>query len=651
MATSLLGGGGKLVKPDLLERWTRENALDLYGIQHWGMGYFDISETGEVSVRPGGQAGQATINLLDLITGLKARGLTMPVLLRFADILSSRIERLYKNFNSAIHECGYQNQYRGVYPIKVNQQKQVVAEIVEFGRPHHHGLEAGSKAELMAAIAYMEDPEALIVCNGYKDEEFIDLALYALKMGLQAILVIEIPDELGLILNRAAQLGIKPRLGVRLKLASRAGGHWDGSGGDRSMFGLNTAQLIDVIDRLRQENMLDCLQMLHFHLGSQVSNIRNIRSALREACRFYVEMAREGAAMGIINIGGGLAVDYDGSHTNFASSRNYTEQEYASDVVDTIMGAANEAGLPHPLIVSESGRATVAYHSLLVFNIFNVSRFEPHANCQTDKIPENYHRIINNLLEVRQMLSSKNTQECYHDAVDYRDEVRSLFQLGTISLRERACAENIFWDIICRIADANRERKYVPEELRGLEVAIADLYYANFSVFQSLPDSWAIEQIFPIMPIHRLLERPTRQATIADITCDSDGKIDHFVDLHDVKPTLPLHELRGEDYYLGVFLVGAYQETLGDLHNLLGDTNVLHVRIGKDGQVEYAHEIAGDTVADVLSYVEYDPREMINRVRETAEQAVRDGRISAVERREIMSAYEIGMRGYTYFET
>jgi arginine decarboxylase len=355
--------------------------------------------------------------------------------------------------------------------------------------------------------------------------------------------------------------------------------------------------------------------------------------------------------MGLINIGGGLAVDYDGSHTNFASSRNYTEQEYAADVVETIMTSVTEAGLPHPMIVSESGRATVAYHSLLVFNILDMSRFEPPPNSGPEKAPEKCHKMINSLIEVRNALSTKNLQECYHDAVDYRDEIRDLFQIGAISLRERSFAENVFWDIICRIAAENRAHKYVPEELQGLEVAIADLYYANFSVFQSLPDSWAIDQLFPVMPIHRLREMPARQATIADITCDSDGKIDRFIDLHDVKATLPLHALNGQDYYLGVFLVGAYQETLGDLHNLLGDTNVLHVRIGKDGQVEYAHEIAGDTVADVLTYVEYDPREMVNRVRATAEQAVRDGRITAVERREIMSAYENGMRGYTYFET
>jgi len=639
----------KKMKPEALVRWTIENAADIYGIRNWGAGYFDISEKGEVIVRPGGNGSPVAVSIMDLISGLKARGHTMPVLLRFADILSSRIIQLNECFNNAIRDYHYKGVYRSVYPIKVNQQKQVVSEIVEFGRPFHHGLEAGSKAELLSAIAFTEDPEALIICNGYKDNEFIDLALKALKMGQQIILVIERQEELQHILDRAAEKGIKPRLGVRVKLASRIGGHWDGSGGDRSMFGINAAQVIEIIDLLRNANMLDCLQMLHFHLGSQICNIRKIRSALREACRVYAAMVSEGAAMGMLNIGGGLAVDYDGSHTNFASSRNYTDQEYAADVVEAIMNVTNEADIPHPTIISESGRALVAYHSVLVFNVLGSSRFEPPEN--TDNIPEKYNNMLNNLLDVRNSLSTKNLQECYHDAVYYRDEIRSLFEHGNLSLRERAFAENMFWDIICKIAARSKERKgkYIPEELQGIETAIADLYYCNFSVFQSLPDAWAIDQLFPVMPIHRLNEMPIRQATLADITCDSDGKIDRFIDLHDVKATLPVHELHSDDYYLGVFLVGAYQETLGDLHNLMGDTNVLHVRIGKDGLIEYSHEIAGDTVSDVLSYVEYDPREMIDKVRTIAEQAVRDNRITPEERREFMSAYENGMRGYTYF--
>lgn len=637
------------MKPEALVRWTRENAVDLYGIRNWGLGFFDISESGEVVVKPHGPGDETSISIMELINGLKARGLNVPVLLRFADVLASRVNELYACFNKAIQEYGYKGKYRGVYPIKVNQQKEVVAEIVEFGRQYHHGLEAGSKAELLAAIAYIADPEALIVCNGYKDSEFIDLALYALKMGLQTILVIEMPDELTTIMERAALMGIKPKLGVRVKLASRAGGRWDGSGGDRSMFGVNASQIISIIDQLRNAGMLDCLQMLHYHLGSQIPNIRNIRSALMEACRFYVEMIREGAAMGMINIGGGLAVDYDGSHTNFASSRNYTELEYAADVVEVIMNTLNDSGVPHPMIVSESGRATVAHHSVLVFNILNASRVEP------ERIPEEIlqeeNPMLKNLIDVRNTLSSKNLQECYHDAVYYRDEIRSLFLHGNLTLRERSVAESLFWDITCRISAATKDHKYVPDELQGLEEALADLYYGNFSVFQSLPDSWAIDHLFPIMPLHRLCEMPTRQATIADITCDSDGKIDRFIDLHDVKHTLPLHELKADDYYIGVFLVGAYQETLGDLHNLLGDTNVLHVRAGANGQVEYLVEIAGDSVADVLSVVEYDPGETISRLRNTAERAVQEKRITADERRVILSAFEAGLRGYTYFES
>ena len=637
------------MKPEAMVRWTRDNAADLYGVRNWGQGYFDISERGELEVRPHGNGSKEAISLMDVLSGLKQRGQSLPVLLRFADILASRIDHMYEVFNTAIRELGYQGVYRGVYPIKVNQQKQVVAEIMEFGQKHHHGLEAGSKAELMAAIAYVDDPESLVVCNGYKDEEFIDLALYARKIGIQTVLVIEMSNELPIILARAARMGVRPCLGVRVKLSSRAGGHWDGSGGDRSMFGVHPQQVIDIIDKLAAENMLDCLQMLHYHLGSQVANIRNIRGALREACRYYVAMAREGAAMGMINIGGGLAVDYDGSHTNFASSRNYTDAEYATDVVEEIMTMTREAGLPPPTIVNESGRATVAYHSVLIFNVLDVSRFEPES--VAEKLPDEHHKSLQTLMDIRNTLSTKNLQEFYHDAVDCREEIRGLFQLGQITLRERAIGENLFWDIMCRIAAESHEGKYIPEELAGLENTLADLYYCNFSVFQSLPDSWAIDQLFPVMPIHRLMERPTRQAILSDITCDSDGKIDKFIDLHDVKHTLPVHELNSDDYYLGVFLVGAYQETLGDLHNLMGDTNVLHIRIGKDGQFEFANEIAGDTVADVLSVVEYDPRDMLCRIRATAERAVREGRITPTERREIMDAYETGMRGYTYFET
>ncbi|MBU1693802.1 MAG: biosynthetic arginine decarboxylase [Verrucomicrobia bacterium] len=637
------------MKPDTLTRWTPEDSAELYGIRNWGAGYFDVADNGDVIVRPRGKGGEVSISLMEIVSGLKARGLGMPVLVRFGDILASRVAQINASFAKVMADAGYGAGYRGVYPIKVNQQQQVVEDIVAFGRPFHHGLEAGSKAELIAALAYMSDPEAFIVCNGYKDEEFVELALHALKMGLQTIIVLEMANELPLVMERARAIGVRPRLGVRVKLATRGGGHWTDSGGDRSTFGLTASQIIDMVDWLRAENALDCLHMLHYHIGSQIPNIRSIRAAASEACRFYVDLVKEGARMGVLNVGGGLAVDYDGSHTNFPSSSNYAMDEYAADIVEVVMKACNAAQVGHPLLVSESGRATVAHHSVLLFNVLDATQFESHG--LPESLPADVPEPLRQLMDVSASLTSKNVQECYHDAVYYRDETRALHEVGSISLRHRALAERIFWSIITRIAVEIQGRKYVPDELSGLEMAIADVYYGNFSVFQSLPDVWAIDQLFPVMPVHRLKEAPTRQATISDITCDCDGKIDRFIDLHDVRQTLPVHELDDSgEYYMGVFLVGAYQETLGDLHNLLGDTNVVNLRIGEEGAVEYAHEISGDTVADVLSYVEYNPQEMLDRMRKTAEQAVRSGRITVEDRRQLMQAYETGLRGYTYFE-
>ncbi len=636
------------MKTDSLTRWTSSDTAELYGVRNWGGGYFDVSERGDLIVRPKGKGSSEQIGMTQIIADLKARGIAMPVLLRFGDILSSRIAAINLSFQKAIEESGYKSVFRGVFPIKVNQQQQVLEDIVAYGRQFHHGLEAGSKPELIAALAHSQDRESLIVCNGYKDEEFIDLALYALKMGLQTILVIEMPSELPLILERAQRMKVKPRIGVRAKLATRGGGHWNESGGDRSQFGLNAAQIIDLVDQLRAANQLDCLEMLHYHLGSQIPNIRSVQAGIVEAGRMYVDLVREGARMGMLNVGGGLAVDYDGSHSNFASSANYTIDEYAADIVEGIMQRTDEAGIPHPILVSESGRATVAHHAVLLFDIFDIGRFE--SERPSEPLPATAHEHLHRLVEVGDALTAKNAQECYHDAVFYRDEIRSLFNQGAVSLRDRAMAERLFWSIINRVAEEMRGRKYVPDELEDLETAIADVYFGNFSVFQSLPDSWAIEQLFPIMPVNRLDEAPTRQAVLADITCDCDGKIDRFIDLHDVKRTLPLHDINGRDYYLGVFLVGAYQETLGDLHNLFGDTNVVSVKLGEGGAVEFAEEIAGDTVADVLSYVEYDVQDLVEQMRRTAEQAVRAGKITPEERREIMMAYENGLRGYTYFE-
>lgn len=586
---------------------------------------------------------------MDIVSGLKERGMDMPVLLRFSDLLDSRITAINESFRKAIKESGYKGEFRGVYPIKVNQQQQVIEEVTGFGARYHHGLEAGSKAELIAALAYMHDPEAFIVCNGYKDEEFIDLALYGLKMGLKPVLVVEMPGELGLILERAEKMNVQPLIGVRVRLSSRAGGHWTDSGGDRSMFGLNPSQIIDIVDTLKEKDMLGSLQLLHYHLGSQLPNIRDIRNGISEACRFYIDLVKEGAPMGILDIGGGLAVDYDGSNTNFGSSCNYSINEYCADIVEVIISCLDGTDIPHPTIISESGRATVAYYSVLLFNILDVSKFHSHG--LPDKLEKNDSEFLHNLMEVHTSISAKNVQECFHDAIYYRDEVRSRFMHGTISLRERALAEQMFWSILGKIAKEVKGRKYIPDELQNLDDALADVYYGNFSVFQSLPDAWAIEQLFPIMPIHRLSEAPDKLGILADITCDCDGKIDRFIDLHDVRKSLPLHTFsENEDYILGAFLVGAYQETLGDLHNLMGDTNVVSVRFNKGGDIDFTREIVGDTVADVLSYVEYEPKEMIDRVRKLAEKSVRDRRINPAQRREILEAYQAGMRGYTYYE-
>ena len=631
-----------------IERWTARDAAELYGTDEWSAGYFGVTDSGHVVARLPNNGTICEVSLVDIVRGLRDRGTDTPVLLRFGDILESRISTINEVFRRAMREAGYGGDYRGVYPIKVNQQQQVIEQITAVGCRYHHGLEVGSKAELAAALAYVEDPEALIVCNGYKDSEFVQLGCYAQKMGLNICFVIEMASELTTILEAAAGTGVEPCLGFRIKLASRAGGHWSESGGDLSFFGLTPAEVIEAVDTLRDRGELQCLRALHYHLGSQVPSIRNIRAGVQEATRFYAGLVQEGAPMGILNIGGGLAVDYDGSHTNFPSSCNYTIGEYCADVVEAVMSVADEAGIPHPTIVSESGRATVAFHSVLVFDVLDAAPGD--VTGAVPELTDRAHELLQSLAEVSGALTSKNIQECFHDATYYRDEIRSLFVHGRMSLRERALADRLFWSILSRIARAAKTAPYVPDELQALESVMADVYYGNFSVFQSLPDSWAIGQLFPIMPIHRLGERPTRNAVLSDITCDSDGKIDRFVDLHDVKRTLPLHELNGEPYFLGVFLVGAYQETLGDLHNLLGDPNVVGVHVGEDGQMELSHELLGDSVADVLSYVEYDPRDLAARFRRTAERAVRRGSISAPERRAIIEAYEAGLRGYTYFE-
>lgn len=634
---------------DFLERWTVEKSSELYRVAEWSGGYFRVDENGDMVVRPSSRGVDHGVSIPAIVEGLKDRGLDMPVLLRIENILDSQIAELNETFIAAMNSLGFQGGFMGAYPIKVNQQKQVIDAVVRYGAPYHHGLEAGSKAELIAAMGMMLDKDAPLICNGYKDEEFVDLAIHAVKLGFKCILVVEMPSELPLIIERSRVLGATPVLGVRIKLSAQGGGHWAESGGERSIFGLNTTQLINAVDLLKEEGLLDCLQMVHYHLGSQISNIREIRTAVGEACHVYAGLVKEGAAMQYLDLGGGLAVDYDGSQSNFLSSRNYSLKEYCTDIIEAVMTTLDEQEIAHPTVITETGRALVAYYSVLLFNVLEKTVFEPES--LPEELPEDCPVHLANMLDSLGNLTIRNLQETLNDAIYYREEVRQLFNRGQISLRERSLAENLFWTILNRILKTGRELKNPPAELSEIERLLADIYYCNFSVFQSLPDSWAIDQLFPVMPIHRLNEEPTRNGVIADITCDCDGKIDSFVDRFGAKRFLPLHELKeAEEYYLGVFLVGAYQETLGDLHNLLGDTNVVTVSLHQDGSYDFSGELEGDTVGDVLSYVEYDPKRLLMKFRKIAETAVKEGRISPFERKKVMQAYEAGLRGYTYFE-
>lgn len=628
--------------------WNIDDARELYGVNRWGNGYYDINEDGDAVVLLRDGENSVPVSLQKIIEGLAERGSAMPQLLRFRDLLDRRIEHLNESFISAIKESNYNGCYRGVYPIKVNQQQQVIEEISDFGKKYNYGLEAGSKPELIAALAYMHDPNAYLICNGYKDDEFIDLALRAVQMGLRVILVLEMPSELPAIIARSKALGIRPELGIRFRLSTKSEGHWAESGGDRSVFGLNSPQLIDAVDLLREEGFLDCLKLFHYHQGSQLPNIRAIREAATEAVRVFVSLAQEGAPMEILDMGGGLAVDYDGSHSNFASSCNYTLNEYASNLIEVVKHHCDEAEIPHPTLVTESGRAIVAYYSVLVFNILDVTRFS-HPEEPPAPLAE-AHDMTHNLWEIRNRINVNTLQECFNDALFYRDQVRDLFRHGVIDLRQRSAAEKIYWHVCTRISELAQELEHIPDDLQTLQSNLIDFYYANFSVFQSLPDSWAIQQLFPIMPIHKLDTEPTHRAILADITCDCDGKIDRFIDREDISTFLRVHDRQpGEEYNIAAFLVGAYQETLGDLHNLLGDPHVVSVGI-EDGELTYTHEVEGDTVAEVLSYVEYEPKDLERRFRSFAEKAVRKGTITAAERKEIMESYRAGLSGYTYYE-
>lgn len=631
-----------------MQLWSVQDSKDLYNVSKWGLEFFDINAKGHVTIHPRGPSGSG-IDMQDLVLELQRRGIQLPILIRFSDILRSRIEQLNEAFNSAIATYGYQGRYAGVYPIKVNQQRHVVEEILSYGAKYNYGLEAGSKSELMVTIAMVESADRLIVCNGYKDAEYLEMVCLATKMGKSIIPVIEKLSDVQMIISEARKVGVRPMIGVRAKLSSRGSGKWQESGGERSKFGLSITEILKAVDLLEQAGMLDCLQLLHFHLGSQITNIRSIREAVGEAARLYTELHKLGAPLRFLDVGGGLAVDYDGSQTNFVSSSNYSLQEYANDVVSATMDICDKAEIPHPTIVSESGRAITAHHSVIVVDVLGVHVFgDGDVPREIDpEAPDPIHALHEAYLNV----TAKNYQEVYHDVLHDRDEAISLFNLGFLDLRTRALAENIAHATIQKVLRISSDQSYIPEELEGLQKALADTYYCNFSMFQSVPDFWMVSQLFPVMPIHRLREEPTRRAVLCDITCDSDGKLDKFIDLHDVKDTLELHPLNDADYHLAVFMVGAYQEILGDMHNLFGDTNAVHVRLREeDAGYEIDHVVMGDEVHEVLSYVQWQADDLISRMRRHAEIAVRAGRMTFEESAKLMRSYSEGLQGYTYLE-
>jgi len=617
-------------------RWTVTDSEDLYSIKLWGRGLFRVNEKGNVALR----AGDRELDLRSLVDDLEDRGIEMPVLLRLGDVLKARIESLVGAFEEAIRSNEYQGRYRGVYPIKVNQDRHLVEDVVRFSRPHHLGLECGSKPELLVVLALQDDPEAIIICNGYKDDAFLELALLSRKLGRNTIIVLEQPDELDRVLRIADKIGVEPALGVRAKLSSRGKGRWEGSSGDRAKFGLSVREIVKVVDTLRAADRLGALRLLHFHIGSQVSHIRNFKNAFKEAGRIYTELARLGAPMGYMDVGGGLGVDYDGSRTDFSSSMNYDLTEYTWVVVSAIQEACDAAEIPHPDIVTECGRAMVAHSSMLVVPVLGVNRVEP----------EEFEADFDSVAELKRILTDitrKHLQEPYHDAIEIKDETLSRFNLGLATIEERAAVDAWFWRVCRKLIELGG--KDLPEELADLPSMMADTYYCNFSVFQSAPDSWAIDQLFPIMPLQRLNEEPKRRAVLVDLTCDSDGKIDSFIDLRDVKKVLEVHEPAGEPYYLGIFLLGAYQEILGDLHNLFGDTNAVHVDIA-DNEKGYRLRavLEGDTIEEALNYVHYDKKLLVDAFRHAIEAACDDGHLSIKDGRRLLKQYRETMDSYTY---
>lgn len=642
-------------KPAAGVSWSVEDSADLYNVAAWSKGYFAINDAGHVVVRPNAEPGRE-IDLHEVVQGLSERDLRTPVVVRFSGILAHRLRHLHDAFAQAIAENDYRNRYAAVFPIKVNQQRLVVEEVFRYGAEFGFGLEVGSKPELLAVMAMSEaSPDRLIICNGFKDSSYIEAVILATKLGRTIIPVVENFSELALILRHAEHYGVRPRIGVRVKLASEGSGRWRDSAGERSKFGLFITEILELVNVLRERNMLDCLQLVHCHPGSQLQDIRRVKDAISELAHVYAELKLLGAGLEYIDVGGGLGVDYDGSGTNFPSSMNYTLNEYANDVVYRIASVCSARQVPQPMIISESGRAIAAHHSVLIFDTlgssaldgFEVTGKETDEYKGTDALPQ----PVKDLFDAWRSVNPRRLVECYHDAVTAREQVLQMFKLGLLSLEFRGLAERLYWATCTKVRDAARRLDEVPEELEGLEETLSDTYFCNFSLFQSLPDSWAIDQLFPIMPIHRLDEAPTRRGVLADITCDSDGKIDHFVSQRDVKRTLELHPLRdGEDYFLAVFLVGAYQETLGDLHNLFGDTHVVHIRLHDEGGWWIEEIVKGDTANKVLEYMEYDVAELYPALARDCERAVRENRMTVAESQALKRFYEGELDGYAYLE-
>ncbi|MFW6044064.1 MAG: biosynthetic arginine decarboxylase [Marinilabiliaceae bacterium] len=630
-----------------MRKWRIEDSRELYNINGWGINYFSVNEKGNMVAMPRGNG--VEVDLKELVDELTMRDVEAPMLIRFPDILDSRIENMQKCFHQAREEYGFNGQNFIIYPIKVNQMRPVVEEIVGHGKKVNIGLEAGSKPELHAVMATNTESDSLIICNGYKDDAYIELALLAQKMGRRIFLVVEKLNELGKIVRLAQKHKVKPNLGIRIKLASTGSGRWEESGGDVSKFGLTSSELIEALDYLEQQDMKDCLRLVHFHIGSQVNKIRRIKNALREAAQFYVELYKLGFSVEFVDIGGGLGVDYDGTRSsNSESSINYSVQEYVNDAVYTIVEAANRHEIPHPDIITESGRSLTAHHSVLIFEALESSSV-PEWD-EEESVSEDDHELVKDLHALWNTLNQPRMLETWHDAQQIREEALDRFSFGLIDLKTRGQIERLFWSIAREIQDMASKLKHVPEELSTLKKLLADKYFCNFSLFQSLPDSWAIDQIFPIVPIHRLNEKPDRVATIQDVTCDSDGKIDNFISTRNFSYYLPVHRFKkGESYYIGVFLVGAYQEILGDLHNLFGDTNAIHVSVNEKGY-KIDQIIDGETVAEVLDYVQYSPKKMVRAVETWVMSSVKAGSISAEEGKEFLSNYRSGLYGYTYLE-